>query len=340
MQRRGFLILLGATVVLVVLALVAALGGDRNVVRVAPNERALPGLGPKLGDLAWLRLTHGATKINFAQIGGQWALVEKGNYPANQGKIRQLLLGLADLTLIEAKTERSELFSRIGLDDPSNGNSTLISVQDRSGANVGELILGKRKLDRLGGGNDGVYVRKPGSDRTWLARGTVEAGGEPVSWIDRRVIDIPEKRIASVKLTGADGAAVTLKRDKPEAGFTIENPPADTVSKADMVLAKPAGALEAVDLDDVKPTAELPVPDHDVATATLTTFDGLSVEVFLFERDGVNWAVFDVSGTGGAEAEAKTVADKVSRWSYAIPAVKANALRTKLADLVEPPKPS
>ena len=68
--------------------------------------------------------------------------------------------------------------------------------------------------------------------------------------------------------------------------------------------------------------------------------DGLNVEVFLFEREGVNWAVFDVSGAGGAEAEAKALADKVSRWSYAIPAVKANALRTKLTDLVEPPKPS
>ena len=86
-----------------------------------------------------------------------------------------MLLGLADLSLVEAKTERAELFSRIGLDDPSNGKSTLVPVQDRSGANVGELILGKRKFDRLGGGNDGVYVRKPGADRTWLARGTVEA---------------------------------------------------------------------------------------------------------------------------------------------------------------------
>ena len=46
MQRRGFLSCSPATVVLVVLALVAVLGGDRSVARVAPNERALPGLGP------------------------------------------------------------------------------------------------------------------------------------------------------------------------------------------------------------------------------------------------------------------------------------------------------
>ena len=178
------------------------------------------------------------------------------------------------------------------------------------------------------------------SDRTWLARGTLEAGGEPVSWIDRRVIDIPEKRIASVKLTGADGAAVTLKPRQARGGLHDRGPAGRHGSKADMVLAKPAGALEAVDLDDVKPTRRIAGAgsrrrDRDVDHLRRAQCRGL-----LFEHDGVNWAVFDVSGTGGAEAEAKTLADKVSRWSYAIPAVKANALRTKLADLVEPPKPS
>ena len=147
MQRRGFLILLGVTVILVVLAAIAATRTDRNVVRVAANERALPGFGPKLGELAWIRLTHGTTKINFAQIGGQWAEVEKGNYPANQGKIRQMLLALADLSLIEPKTERPDKFARIGLDDPSNGKSTQVTVQDRTGATIGELIVGSRKID-------------------------------------------------------------------------------------------------------------------------------------------------------------------------------------------------
>ena len=46
------------------------------------------------------------------------------------------------------------------------------------------------------------------------------------------------------------------------------------------------------------------------------------------------------SGSGPAEAEAKKIEDKVSHWTYAIPAYKANLLRTKLADLVEPPKGS
>src|SRR5437016_13602589 len=101
MQRRGFLLLLGATVSLVVAALFALVAGDRTASRPPPGERALPGLDAKLGELAWIRLSHGATKMDFAAVGGRWVVVDKGNYPAAAGKLHQLLLGLADLTLVE-----------------------------------------------------------------------------------------------------------------------------------------------------------------------------------------------------------------------------------------------
>jgi hypothetical protein len=107
--------------------------GDRAASPVPPGERALPGLAAKLGELAWVRLSHGTTKIDFAAIGGRWAVVEKGNYPAAPGKLRQLLLGLADLTLVEPKTERPELFARLDLNDPANGKSTEIRLNDRPG---------------------------------------------------------------------------------------------------------------------------------------------------------------------------------------------------------------
>ena len=337
MQRRGFLWLSGATLVLLVLAIVALATGNGGVSRAAPGERALPGLGPRLGDLAWMRLTRGATKMDFAQIGKEWVLVEKGNYPAAPGKIRQVLLALADLTLIEPKTRRTELYPRLDVDDPANGKATLVSVQDKSGETVAELIVGKRRYDRLGAGNDGVYVRKPGDDRAWLARGSLDLGGDPQSWLDRRILDIPDKRIASVSLTGADGKTLVISRTAPDAEFGVQGAPADAKVKSAAVIGEPATALETLDLDDVKPAADMPVPDSGVATAAYTTFDGLTVHLRLFERDKTNWVAIDATGNGAAEAESKKLDDKVLRWTYAIPAFKANMLRTKLADLIEPP---
>jgi hypothetical protein len=339
MQNRGFLLLLVATFIVVAAAIFALAAGDRMASPVPPGERALPGLAAKLGELAWVRLSHGAAKIDFAAIGGRWAVVEKGNYPAAPGKLRQVLLGLADLTLVEPKTERPELFARLDLDDPANGKSTDIRLSDRTGQTIAELIVGRRRADRLGTGNDAVYVRKPGADRAWLARGSLDVSGDIVDWLDRRILDVPAARIASVKLTG-DGATLVLSRAEPGDRFAVTGVPADKKLKAPAVLAEPAGALAALDLADVKPAADQPVPDSGVAAVSFATFDGLTVDLRLYARDNADWLAIAASGKDAADAEAKAINSRVAAWSYAITPDRAKLLRTRLADLVEPAKGS
>jgi len=339
MQRRGFLLLLSATVIIVAAAIVVLAAGDRTASPVPAGERALPGLAAKLGDLAWIGLSRGSSKIDFAAVNGSWAVVEKGNYPAAQGKMRQLLLGLADLTLVEPKTERPELFARLDLDDPANGKATDVKLNDRIGQTAAELIVGKRRADRLGAGNDAVYIRKPGLDRVWLARGSLDVGGEIVDWLDRGILDIPAGRIASITLTGSDGATLTLSRAQPAERFAVADAPPDTKFKP-AALAEPSGALAALDLADVKPAADQPMPDSGVATVSFTTFDGLTIDLRLFSRDNSDWIAVTASGQDAAEAEAKAINAKLGGWSYAVTQDRAKLLRTRLADLVEPAKGS
>ena len=78
------------------------------------------------------------------------------------------------------------------------------------------MIVGKRRYDRLGAGNDGVYLRKPGEAQSWLARGTLDPSGDPASWLDRQIIDISEKKIAKVTLTQPDGSKLVISRAAPE----------------------------------------------------------------------------------------------------------------------------
>src|SRR5579862_9905924 len=160
MRRRDSLLLLLATLIMVGGAAYAIVSGDREVTPPPLAARALPQLAGKLGDLAWLRLSRGAMTADFNAIGGRWAVVERSNYPAAPERLRSLLLGLADLVLVEPKTRRANLLQRLDLDDPKNGKSTLVTVQGRTGETLAELIVGKRRRDRLGGGQDGVYVRK------------------------------------------------------------------------------------------------------------------------------------------------------------------------------------
>jgi hypothetical protein len=336
MQRRSFRFLVLAALAISVLAVVVVWRGDREVSHAPSGQRALPGLADKLGELAWLRLTRGPMTVNFAAIDKQWTVVEKGNYPADQDRVRKLLLQLAELELIEPKTDRAELLARLDLDDPANGKSTLVTAQDRGGALVAQLIIGRRRPNDIGGGDPGVYVRKPDGDQAWLARGSFELDGDALAWINRRILDIPPLRIASVVMTAPDGSAVTVARRSPDQPFAIDGLPRDARAKDDAALAAPAGALTALNLDDVKPAAELPIPEDGVATAAFTTFDGLIVGLRLSPSGAGDWIAIDVAGFGKGEADAKALNARLSRWSFAIPADRAKLLRTTLADLLQP----
>ena len=337
MQKRGLIILGAATLALVVLAVVAIATGDRGVSRAAPGERALPALATKLDDIGAVGIKRGALSLTFVRDGDNWLVAEKGNYPAAAGKVRQIVLAMTDLLLVEPKTQQAEFYPRLDVEDPG-GKSTLVTLKDKSGATLAELIIGKRRFDRLGTGTDGVYVRKPGDSQSWLARGSLEFSDQLSSWLDRRIVDIPEKRIAKATLTQPDGSKLVISRAKPEDKFTVEDAPADAKFKSETTTSEPAMVLESLDLDDVKPAAEMPIPDKDVVTGSFTTFDGLTVNVRLLDKDDMHWVALSAVGSGATEAEAKAIGEKASRWTYAIPSYKATQLKMKLADLLEPAK--
>jgi hypothetical protein len=340
MHSRSLILLASATVVLVAIAIVVLAPGDRDVSRAAPDQPAFPALAARLGEVASVTMSRNGTTMTLIRDGDSWLVAEKGNYPANAAKISQIVRAMADLTLVEPKTQNSDLYSRLEVEDPGNGKSALVAVKDKSGGDLAQAIIGKRRYDRLGAGNDGVYLRKQGEAQAWLARGTLDPSGDPASWLDRQIIDISEKKIAKVTLTQADGTKLVISRAAPDAKFAVEDAPDGTKFKSESTISGPAAALETLDLDDVKPAGELSVPDKEVMKAYFTTFDGLTVDVRLMERDKSNWIAISATGSGSAEAEAKKIEDKVSHWTYAIPAYKANLLKTKLADLIEPAKGS
>jgi hypothetical protein len=326
--------------VLAALAGFALATGDRGVSRPAADERVFPALPARLGDVASVTLLHDGSTMTLVRDGDSWLFAEKGNYPANAAKISQIVRAMADLTLVEPKTQKTDFYPRLEVEDPGTGKSTLVSVKDKSGGTIAQLIVGKRRYDRLGTGNDGVYLRRPGDAQAWLARGTLDPSGEAAGWLDRRIIDIPASQIAKVSLSQPDGAKLVISRSAPEAKFAVEDAPADAKFKSETTTSGPATALETLDLDDVRPAAEMSVPDKDVMTATFATFDGLTVDVRLLERDNTNWIAVSATGTGTAAAEAKKIDERVLRWTYAISSYKAGLLKTKLADLLEPAKGS
>lgn len=340
MQRRSLILLMSATIVMVVLAAVALATGGAGTGQAPPGKRALPGLAGKLGDVASVEVWRRGLDLTFVRDGDKWLVAQKGNYPADAGKVRRIVLALSDMTLVEPKTSEPGLYPRLEVGDPDKGKSTLVTLKDKSGADIARLIVGKRRYDRLGAGNDGVYVRRPGDPQSWLARGSLDLSDDLANWLARRIVDIPDSRFAKIVLTQPDGTMLILSRTKPAASFAVENPPKDAKYKSETALGEPAMALETLDLEDVEPAAKLPVPEKGVTAASFTTFDGLAIDVKLFQHDNKDWITVAAAGSGKAAGEAKELDGEVSHWVYAIPSYKAKMIETKLADLLQSPKGS
>src|SRR5215467_7530185 len=131
MQPRSLTLLVTATILLVAMALVVLASGDRTVSRATPGQQAFPGLAAKLADVKLVTVSRSGATMTLIRDGDRWLLTEKGNYPANAAKISQIVRAMADLTLVEPKTQNPDLYPRLEVEDPSKGKSTLVAVKDQ-----------------------------------------------------------------------------------------------------------------------------------------------------------------------------------------------------------------
>lgn len=335
MQARGFFALLALTALVIVAAAALSIGRSGPSVEAGAGRPVLPAVAQRAPDIGTVAVKRDKGALTLVRGQAGWTVAERNNYPADPAKVRQALVGLAELKLVESKTRKPDLYPRIEVEDVKDGaKSALVEVKDTAGAKLAELIVGKRRIDRLGAGNDAVYVRRPGEAQAWLAQGSLDLSGEAKDWLDKKVVSIPAAKVKQLTVKHPDGAAVTLTRESEGGKVAVADAPADAKLKNDSSLAEPLGALDSLELLDVAAAGSNPEPEG-TPTAELVTFDGMTVKASSWEKDGTHWLKLSASGTGADEIDARVI-----NWTYALPPWKAKLFRTKIEDLVEPPKSS
>jgi hypothetical protein len=342
MQPKRLTALLTATILVAAAAIALSLGGRQTVVDAGSGQAVFAALRDKIGDVATVKVSGAGGNVTLERKSQGWTIAEKGGFPADLAKVNQVLLGFSELTLVEPKTRSAESYGRLDVEDPGKegGHSRLVEIDDASGKKLGELIVGKRRPDRLGSGADGLYIRRPGDAQSWLAQGSVDLPAEIKDWLDKKIVSIAPARIGAVTLTHADGSTLVIKRDKEDAKFAVEGAPADSKFKSDAAVAEPAGVLDGLELSDVRPAAEVEFPSSGLSRAEWMTFDGLTITAETFDKDGASWLRLKASGSDKAADEAAAINARMASWTYAVFPYKSNAMKTKLADLVEAPKGS
>jgi Domain of unknown function (DUF4340) len=262
------------------------------------------------------------------ETGDRWSSAERFGYAVDGKRVRDLVVALADMRLIEAKTMMPERYSRIQVEDlkAKDAKSRLLRLESADGKVLAEALIGKQHHRLTGNQSEGTYLRRPGEAQAWLASGGVQIEPKVVDWLDKQVVDLSADSIRRIEIRPEGSDAYVAERAAAGAPLALPNLAAgETPKKADD-LKRLAGAFADIKLDDVKRRSDLTWPSSH-QTAVATTFDGVEVTVQLAKIDDQPWAIFDARDVA-AVAPAPGVSAATGDQAAAAPATKGAAGET------------
>jgi hypothetical protein len=343
-SRKQFLLVLVALVVLVAAGL--ALQSKKQASYQAPDTRVGQRLveGFKVDDVATIEIVEPTGKVTLVRGERGWTVKERGDYPADVEPIRNLLLRLQELKVVQAEGLSDAVKPRLQLAAPDAGakpeeTGTLVELKGRDGKAVAKLVLGKKTLREMkmpGLPVDGV----PSGRYVWVAAdpqrvnvvnesfGNVLA--KPEQWLAKELVRY--ERPKSITTFGPDGKERwSVAKDKEDAEWKLAGTgPLDLQKAYDA-----SSALYALQIADAAPG----VSDADAGldkptTVQATTFEGWNYELKIGKPapDNRYYARSSVTGTvpearkapEDEKAEDKEKADKAF-------AERKDALAAKLA---------
>jgi len=362
MRNRSFLILAGVTG-LAVAAAIAVQPADRLAKVAGSGALVAPDLAKEINDVHAITIARKKDTLTVTRGKDGWRLKERGGYSVDPDKVKQLLVGLAGMKVAEAKTDRPDLYERLQLRDLSHKDSSaqLVTVTGAKGKTLAKLLIGKTARGRFGPGT--VYYRKPGEKRAWKAAGDLSIDHDPTNWLDKDLVDIRKTRVRLLAVSGKDGKTVAVARPKPGAALEITTDPLPDgmEAKKDGTISALAGALDKLQLEDVRDAAKIDWTKQTVATAEIRTYDGIVVTArvaevkkdefwvsFAFAYDGEGAIApkgkahekMEIRTEAVARTEISALAARVKGRAFKLPATNLSHLRIQLKDLLDKKKTS
>ena len=336
-QRRT-LAVLGVLTILFLLLAIAALW--QRSLELAPKYSPTPlfsDLDPNA--VASIRVKSRAGAFTVRRNGANgWIVPEKGGFAADPNQATGTIRAVTSLEAIEPKTANPEWHSQLGLVAPEkNGEATELTLLDRSGKLLAALLIGKGAdvVDATGRG--AIYVRKPGENQSWLARGYLMAKPNVGDWLDKNLIAIGPEKIQSVDVAPPTGSAYIASRPtKDVPDFAVRPMPSGRELAFASAADAAADAIVNFAFDDAQPVANFDF-SRPAASHVTHTFDGLVITTRIVDKNGEHWAnVSAAAATPAAQAAATAINGRTGPWAFKLPDYKYTMFAATLESLLKP----
>ena len=120
---RTFLILAVVTALVVVAAIVLTTANAPPQTVQGERDYAFPKLVERINNVASIEIRSHDHTFTVSGSGDTWGIVEKNNYRVPREKVRDFLREIANLRLVEGRTERDDRYARLNVDDPKADKS-------------------------------------------------------------------------------------------------------------------------------------------------------------------------------------------------------------------------
>ena len=355
MKTPALIVLAAVTAATVAGAAVVVQQRAPSTLRAAAGggETVFPALAGKPDAIAEIVVTRADGGLTLARKDTGWVLADRGGFPARAEQANKAAEALAALKLMEPKTAVPALLARLDVDEPANAGSkaALVTLKNAQGAEIGKIILGKTRPDSLENPQPGVYARKPGDARAWLAEGDPKIAPAASDWVERAVVTLKAETVRQVATVAADGTRLSVSRVKPDdKDYKIDNPPPETKMKNQAGVNELSAALDALLLDDVRAAGAVEFPAM-ADRAEFRNFDGLAVRLTLAKIKDETWAKIEaaaepwtktedgktatVEPTDAAKKEAGELNAKLGGFAFKLTESAAKKLVTRMADVTE-----
>jgi hypothetical protein len=310
---------------------------------------AFPGLEQQLPHIARIELSwNNDNTIETASIFREdevWRVAEHNGYPADTGKVRDFIISLAELTLVEAKTSDPARYGRLGLSDVAGASSeaTRVRLLGREGDTFVDALIGNKRTGGTGGSM--LYLRQSGDARSWLVQGQVDNVHRIASWTDEAVIDIGADQIQEIRLTAPNGNVLEVRRtEEAQKPFELVNMPADRQFATFYTLNEITDGLADLTFEDVRGINGMTF-EPSLGNAIYQTRGGLTVIVDFAEIPGTDgvadiWTHFSMTPASDATDEARGFAaanaERLSRWVYRLSDSRLQRLRHSVESATKP----
>jgi len=336
MTSRRNLLLLGVAAAVVAGAVVALTPAEPPATAVAGIRLAFPGLAGKLPEVRRIELTRGSEFLALDWQAGRFVLPARADYPARPERVREALVGLTELRLIEPRTADPAQHERLGVDDPAREGTNAVGLRllDAAAQPIAELVVGRRRVRTQGGLPESVYVRRPGEAQSWLAEGRLVVDTDANLWLDRDIVNLSAPGLSRVTSRVHAGPELVAAAT-PDRGLQVVTP-ATTPPLDDAKLEEVSRALEFLTFQEVIPESE--VPGEPLGEARFEFRDGLAVTVWpTRDRRGL-WLRLRAEGGDAAER----LDARWRGWAFQVGPWKERTILPRLEDLLagapaEPP---